>query len=185
MITDRLLEAIKTTHTFGTYRTRDGQEVDEWIDINLILMQPYYLDMASRWVATTIMYAYEKVDAVGCPAISAVPLTLAVAMKLSVPAFFDRGAKKTHGSQKRIEGPSVAGKNVVLIDDVVSSGYSLWQTLQAVRKEGGTYLGAISVVDRQELSANASAALRVNDYFYLYQLTADKKEIVMGRRTRN
>jgi orotate phosphoribosyltransferase len=69
-------------------------------------------------------------------------------------AFFVRKQAKEHGARKLIEGLApdeiLAGKRVVVLEDVTTTGGSALKAIEALRAEGAVVVRAISVVDRQE-----------------------------------
>lgn len=66
-----------------------------------------------------------------------------------VDAFSVRKAPKDHGTGKRIEGNFAAGMQVVVIEDVITSGGSALSAIDAVRAEGGAVIGVLAVLDRE------------------------------------
>ncbi len=67
-----------------------------------------------------------------------------------VRAFTVRKEAKQHGTGKLIEGPFVAGDRVVVVEDVITTGGSALKAVEAVRAAGGTVLGVLALVDREE-----------------------------------
>lgn len=65
-------------------------------------------------------------------------------------AFTVRKQAKTHGAGKRIEGCFTPGASVVIVEDVITTGQSALEAIQAVESEGGRVLGVLAVVDREE-----------------------------------
>ena len=85
----------------------------------------------------------------------AVPLIAPVAMKSrdfgrSLPGFFVRKAVKDHGTKKRVDGNDVAGKTVVILEDVTTTGGSALDAVQAVHEAGGRVALVLSILDRGE-----------------------------------
>jgi len=80
-----------------------------------------------------------------------------------VDAFSVRKEAKTHGAGRRIEGNFKPGETVVVVEDVITTGGSALQAVEAVRQERGTVLGVFAVVDREEggLAAITSIGLEV------------------------
>ena len=66
-----------------------------------------------------------------------------------IDAFSVRKAPKDHGTAKRIEGNFASGMQVVVIEDVITSGGSALDAIAAVREAGGTVLGVLAVLDRE------------------------------------
>src|SRR5690606_2825579 len=64
-----------------------------------------------------------------------------------VDAFSVRKSAKEHGTGRRIEGNFTSGDEVVVIEDVITSGGSALQAIDVIRAEGGIVLGVLAVVD--------------------------------------
>jgi orotate phosphoribosyltransferase len=67
-----------------------------------------------------------------------------------IDAFSVRKEAKKHGTGRRIEGNFTPGSAVVIAEDVITSGGSALEAIEAVRAEGGVVLGVLAVVDREE-----------------------------------
>ena len=67
-----------------------------------------------------------------------------------IDAFCVRKQAKDHGTGRRIEGNFAAGDRVVVVEDVITCGGSALAAVDAVRNEGGTVLGVLALVDREE-----------------------------------
>jgi orotate phosphoribosyltransferase len=78
-----------------------------------------------------------------------------------VHAFSVRKQPKEHGTGKRVEGCFASGARVVVVEDVITSGKSALQACDAVEAEGGTVLGVIALVDREEGGREAVEAAGV------------------------
>jgi len=127
----------------------------------------YYFDMkptmfhpaGAAWIAELMLDRIEnlKVDYVGGLAIGAVPLVNSIAMLSHqrgrpIPGFFVRAQVKDHGTQRRVEGTSesLAGKNVVIVEDVTTTGGSASTAVEAATAEGANVVLVLSIVDRSE-----------------------------------
>jgi orotate phosphoribosyltransferase len=127
----------------------------------------YYFDMkptmfhpaGAAWIAELMLDRIEnlKVDYVGGLAIGAVPLVNSIAMLSHqrgrpIPGFFVRAQVKDHGTQRRVEGTSesLAGKNVVIVEDVTTTGGSASTAVEAATAEGANVVLVLSIVDRLE-----------------------------------
>jgi orotate phosphoribosyltransferase len=76
-------------------------------------------------------------------------------------AFTVRKEAKSHGTGKLIEGPFSPGDRVVVVEDVITTGGSAKRAVEAVRLAGGTVVGVIAVVDREEGGREAIEALGI------------------------
>ena len=78
------------------------------------------------------------------------PACAALAGGADVKAFFVRKETKAYGLQRRVEGPLLdpGGERCLIVEDVVTTGGSTVQAIEAVRGEGHTVVGVVSVLDR-------------------------------------
>ena len=94
-------------------------------------------------------------DAVGGLTLGADPVAYAIShMSAETPspirAFTVRKEPKGHGTGRRIEGPFRPGDRVVVVEDVITTGRSALEAIDAVEGEGGSVAGVLAVVDRQD-----------------------------------
>lgn len=71
----------------------------------------------------------------------------ALAYRLQLPAIMVRQKAKTYGNHSRIEGGSVEGKNVLLLEDHISTGLSCLDAIRALREEGATVTQVMSITN--------------------------------------
>jgi orotate phosphoribosyltransferase len=136
-------------------------------------MKPTMLDAeGAHLIATLILDALEgsKVDLIGGLEMGAVPLATAVAVASHargrpLQAFFVRKQAKEHGAKKLVEGlapkESLAGKRVVILEDVTTTGGSAMKAIEAVKAEGAIVDRVVTVVDRLEGAADSFRAAGV------------------------
>jgi orotate phosphoribosyltransferase len=95
---------------------------------------------ARRWEATAVGGLTMGADAPACAALAG---------GADVKAFFVRKETKQHGLQRRVEGPPLApGERCLIVEDVVTTGGSTVQAIEAVRAEGLEVCGVVSILDR-------------------------------------
>ena len=113
------------------------------------------------------MISKDNVDAVGGLTMGADPIVGAVGVAafekgMNMSLFIVRKEAKKHGTMRLIEGPTLqAGQRVVVVDDVITTGGSIIQAVQAVREAGCEVVKAIALVDRQEGGTEALLELGV------------------------
>lgn len=147
-------------------------------------MKPTMLDAEGGLiVANLILDQLEGVSArwIGGLEMGAVPIAAAVAAVSPtrgrpISAFFVRKQAKEHGTRSLVEGlapgESLSGAQVVVVEDVTTTGGSALKAAEAVRAEGGKVVCVITIVDRLEGAAEAFRAagltfaplLTVNDF---------------------
>ena len=103
-------------------------------------------------------------DYVAGTATAAIPWAAFVAQKLSLPMVYVRSEPKDHGAGKQIEGHLDQGKNVVLIEDLISTGGSSIKAAEALRNEGGAIVTEVLAIVTYEMekSKNAFAENNLN-----------------------
>ena len=108
---------------------------------------------ARQWEATAVGGLTMGADAPACAALAG---------GADVKAFFVRKETKAHGLQRRIEGPPLEqGERCLIVEDVVTTGGSTVQAIEAVRAEGHDVCGVVAILDR--LAGGAAAIARAAD----------------------
>jgi orotate phosphoribosyltransferase len=100
-------------------------------------------------------------EAVGGLTLGADPLATAMlhASGGRLDAFVVRKSEKAHGLQRRIEGPDVAGRRVLAVEDTSTTGSSVLTAVEALREAGADVVGVAVVVDRGARAAVEAAGL--------------------------
>jgi orotate phosphoribosyltransferase len=153
-----LFELIRK-RSFGRGRIllASGRESDYYIDMRPTTVHP----AGATCVGELIVDALEglSVDFVGGLEAGAIPIATAAAIAShrrggALQAFFVRKKMKDHGAKKMIEGlpkgESLKGKNVVVVEDVTTTGGSSMQAIEALREEGANIICVLTIVDRLE-----------------------------------
>ena len=117
-------------------------------------------------------FSVDEADAVGGLTMGADPVATAMlhaaaARGLDLDAFVVRKAAKDHGMKRQIEGPSVEGKRVVVLEDTSTTGGSPIQAVEALRAAGAQVLAVAVIVDR---NTGARERIEAADLPYLYAL---------------
>ena len=117
-------------------------------------MSPEGLSLIGPLALKTITDRWSP-DAIGGLTLGADPITYAIAYtSASTPhplrAFTVRKEAKIHGTARLIEGPFQTGDRVVVIEDVITTGASALRAIDAIQLAGGTVIGVLALVDREE-----------------------------------
>jgi len=112
-------------------------------------------DSLSRLAGAYAVAVYKEGNRPGVifgPAYKGIPLVAAVAVILgnSIGYAFDRKEEKDHGEGGLIVGASLNGQNVCILDDVMTTGKSIIDAAEIIRKEGGIPINCVIAFDRQE-----------------------------------
>ena len=150
-----LTKSIKTGH----FILASGKESDLYCDCRITALDARGANLIGQvgWelVQEEIMPKFPGVTSIGGMTMGADPISLAIGM-YSVEAdeplkvFTVRKEAKDHGRGKRIEGNFEAGQEVIVVDDVITTGGSTLKAIDAIEAEGGKVVAALVLVDRQE-----------------------------------
>jgi len=155
---------------FGDFVLASGQKSRYYIDARKTTMSAEGQAVIGRLGLAAIRQAGWAPEAVGGLTMGADPVAYAIARaSLDAPpviqAFSVRKAAKEHGTKRRVEGNFDPGSKVVVVEDVVTTGGSTVQAIEAIRNEGGEVLGVLAVVDREQGGAARIADLGIKVVF--------------------
>jgi len=86
------------------------------------------------------------VDVIGGIEAAGIPHSAALGFAMRMPSIFIRKEAKAHGSKKRIEGGGVAGRRVLLVEDLVTTGSSSLSGVEALRAEGAIVTDCVAII---------------------------------------
>jgi orotate phosphoribosyltransferase len=150
-VTDRdellaLIKELAVVH--GEVTLSSGLKADYYIDLRRITLHRRAAPLVGRvMLELTADWDYQ---AAGGLTLGADPVGAAImhTSNGTVDAFVVRKADKAHGMQQRIEGPSVAGRRVLAVEDVSTTGSSPLTAIEALAAAGAEVVGAALIVDR-------------------------------------
>ncbi|MGD0483472.1 MAG: orotate phosphoribosyltransferase [Gemmatimonadales bacterium] len=148
-----LLKARSVLH--GDFTLASGRRSSYYIDCRRTTMHAEGLDLIGRLGLAALRSRGWAADVIGGLTLGADPIAYAVACAScgsppEVHAFTVRKVAKAHGAGRRIEGCFEPGATVVVAEDVITTGGSALEAVHVVREEGGSVLGVLAVVDREE-----------------------------------
>ena len=88
---------------------------------------------------------FDEADVIVGTATAGIPHATLIADRLNKPSAYVRGSKKAHGTARQIEGAAVSGKRVVVIEDLISTGGSSLNAVEALREDGAEVLGVAAI----------------------------------------
>jgi orotate phosphoribosyltransferase len=153
---NRLVQLLKDRSiSIGDFTLSSGRRSLYYVDARTTTMSAAGLELVGRLGLQEIHAAGWEATAVGGLTLGADPVSYAIALAsrhstTPLDGFTVRKDAKKHGTGKRIEGCFSAGAHVVVVEDVITTGGSALNAIQAVEAEGGTVTGVLAVVDRGE-----------------------------------
>ena len=138
---------------YGEFVLSSGAKSNYYFDGRLISLHPEGSYLLGKAILNAIRGT--SITAVGGPAVAAIPIVTAVTLTShieedSVEAFFVRPTAKDHGTERQIEGNLKPGSHVMIIDDVCTSGGSLFIAIDAVENLGCKIEKVMVVLDRKQ-----------------------------------
>lgn len=148
----RLLEIIKEKAiVHGRVTLSSGKEADYYVDLRRVTLDGEAAPLVG--IVMRDLIADLDYDAVGGLTLGADPVATSIlhasaAAGDRTDAFVVRKAGKAHGLQQRIEGPSVRGRRVVVVEDTSTTGASPLDAATAVREAGAEVVAVATIADR-------------------------------------
>jgi orotate phosphoribosyltransferase len=122
-----------------------GMKSPIYTDLRMTISMPALRDNIVKGLSAEIKAAYPNATVIGGVATAGIPHAAWVAEELGLPLIYVRSKPKDHGAGKQIEGQLKVDDQVVLIDDLISTGGSVLKAVEAVRKANIDVIGVASI----------------------------------------
>ena len=171
----RLVELIKDLAiVHGKVTLSSGLEADYYVDLRRATLHHEASPLIGKVMLELLeTNGFGNVDAVGGLTMGADPVATALlhqapAQGKTIDAFVVRKQAKAHGMARQVEGPSVEGKRVIVLEDTSTTGGSPLTAAEALVAAGATVVAVATVVDRD---TGARQAIEAAGYSYLTAIT--------------
>lgn len=169
---DELLAGIKEKAVVhGDFMLSSGQRATYYVDLRRVTLDGRLSPLVGRLLLeATADLPYEAVGGLTLGADPVAYAMMAAAANRGTPidAFVVRKAEKTHGLQRRIEGPDITGKRVLAVEDTSTTGGSVLTAVAALEAAGAEVVGVAVLVER---GARPKIAERGLPYRAVFELT--------------
>jgi orotate phosphoribosyltransferase len=170
----RLLEIIKDKAiVHGRVTLSSGAEADYYVDLRRITLDGEaapLVGIVMRELTKDLSYAAVGGLTLGADPVATSMLHAAAAAGDRLDAYVVRKAGKAHGLQQRIEGPSVEGRDVLVVEDTTTTGNSPLAAVEAVREAGGRVVAVATIADRATGAGDRIRSEAGVEYRYVYSL---------------
>ncbi len=157
-----------------------GWKCPIYCDNRKILSYPFIRDFIKSEMCSVIFQSYPDTDMLAGVATAGIPWGAMAADQLKLPYIYVRPKPKEHGLGNQIEGYYEEGKNVIIIEDLISTGKSSLQVAEVLRNAGLDVTGMVSIFNygfKQAKDAFETAkvdCLSLTDYDSLIELAIEK-----------
>lgn len=164
--------ALKRAPENSLFTLKSGKQSKYYLDCRKVTLSPVSNYACVRAIVDTIALNDIEFDAIGGPALGAIPIVgglanfyghaFATGESFEVPSFFFvRKQEKGHGLNNLIEGPVKPGQKAVIVEDVTTSGDSAAKAVLAARQYGLFVDHVVCIVDREEGGVKTLNELKV------------------------
>jgi len=134
----------------GDFVLSSGKKSSYYVDLKLAYTEPEVLKSIAVEINALMKVHGIKAGKIAGIELGAVPILAALSMESKLPFLIVRKKEKVHGTKSRIEGNVKKGENIVIIEDVTTTGGSVLSCAEALKEAGLKCATAISVIDREE-----------------------------------
>ena len=156
MPTDELADLAReinaTCRLRGRFTLRSGQVSGEYFDKYQFESAP---ELLRRVASRMVPLIPPGTELLGGLELGGVPLAVTLSQLTGLPALFVRKQAKTYGTARLAEGPDAAGRNVLLVEDVITTGGAVRNAAVALRGLGATVTTVVCAIDRSAPGADA------------------------------
>ena len=131
----------------GEFVLRSGRKSNYYLDKYRFETQPDVLAALGKMLADRVSH---DTDRIAGAELGAVPLAAAAGMAANKPFVFIRNQKKDYGTAKQVEGVLNAGDNVMIVEDVLTTGGQVLEAVQTLKNAGAKVQRIVAVIDRLE-----------------------------------
>ena len=140
-------DLVDAAYLTGDFVLSSGQHSNYYLDKYLFETDPSILRRLGQLIATHVP---EGTDRIAGPELGAVALAAAASMASDVPFVIVRKEAKGYGTAKHLEGTLNDGEQVLVVEDIITSGGEAIRAAQRVADAGGQVTGILGVVDREQ-----------------------------------
>lgn len=133
---------------FGRFTLKSGIESPFYVDLRPLASDPKILKKLANYLLD--MLPLENFDLICGVPYAALPMATAMSLQSYLPLIIKRKEAKTYGTKKVIEGIYSKGQNCLLVEDVITSGKSLLETIPEIENEGVKVSDVVVVLDREQ-----------------------------------
>ena len=154
-----------------------------YCDNRLTLSFPFVRRKIAIYLEELIRLHYPNADVIAGTATAGIPHAAWVSDHLNLPMIYVRGKVKEHGRGNQIEGIVKPGQNVVIVEDLISTGGSVIVAANALKEVGANILGIVAIFTWLKKGITIAAAnlehYTITDYLTLIEVATERKKNIL------
>jgi orotate phosphoribosyltransferase len=164
----------------GFFTWASGWKSPIYCDNRKVLSHPFIRDFIKSELCNVVFEKFEQAELLAGVATAGIPWGTMAADQLKLPFIYVRPKPKEHGLGNQIEGEYLPGQKVVVIEDLVSTGKSSMQAVDALLDKGLNVIGMVSIftygfpVAQQEFDKKSIKYYSLTDYSSLLSLASEQ-----------
>ncbi|SDR76316.1 orotate phosphoribosyltransferase [Polaribacter sp. KT25b] len=176
------IKAIKLSPN-DPFQWASGWKSPIYCDNRITLSFPPVRIFLKEELAKIVELQYGKPDVIAGVATGAIAIGVLVAQELGLPFVYVRPEPKSHGRKNQIEGYLERGQNVVVIEDLISTGNSSLNAVKAIKEAGGVVKGMVAIftygfqIAEDNFKENNIRITTLSNYENLLEQALDSKYI--------
>jgi orotate phosphoribosyltransferase len=149
-IKEHIIKILKKTGAlkFGDFTLASGEKSNYYIDLRVIPNSPDEFEKLIGFAIDYLKISCLEFDGVVAIPLAGIPFGIMIANQFHKPFFILRRKPKEYGLKKLIEGEIKPGQKILLVDDLISSGFSKSYAINALRDEGALLENLFVIIDR-------------------------------------
>lgn len=151
-------DILKSARLSGRFLLRSGKTSETYFDKYQFESDPALLARIAKAMAPMIP---EGTEVLAGLELGGVPVATALSLETGLPAVFVRKARKAYGTAKIAEGTSIEGRNVCIIEDIITTGGQALESAEYLIDDGAKILGICCVIERSETLSPGLADLGI------------------------
>ena len=137
----------QVSHLTGEFKLRSGITSNEYFDKYQFESIPELLNEISIHLSKMINFNYDLLAGLE---VGGIPIATALGLRINKPIVFVRKKAKEYGTAKFVEGQNIKNNELLIVEDVVTSGGQIISSVEDLRKAGAIINKAICVIDREQ-----------------------------------
>lgn len=138
----------KIAYLEGEFTLRSGEKSNYYLDKYLFETNSKILDQLSDTFAKKIKKEYPETDLLAAPELGAVAIVVAISIKTGINFIIVRKSEKDYGTTKLIEGKAEGAKNILLIEDILTTAGAALKSANILRNAGYNVSAILGTIDR-------------------------------------